>query len=127
MKRWKATIGILLVFAVGFLSGLTVGIWKGPLEPRPAGVGGPPLALLESVASELALDARQRAVVDDAMEEAREEFHVLREDLRPEMEAILKRARDKIVPMLSEEQSARLEELVEERKALDERRRETRP
>ena len=123
MKRWKATIGILLVFAVGFLSGLTAA----RLAPRPARVGGPPFAILESVASELALDARQRAVVDDAMEEAREEFHALREDLRPEMEAILQGARDKIVPMLSEEQSARLAELLEERRALDERRRETRP
>lgn len=128
VKTWKVTVGIVLLFALGFVSGATVALFFGSLS-RPEPVAGRipspgrvPFFLSKRVASELSLNESQQIVFDEAVNEARRELKRVREEVRPRVDAIFKRAMNKIRPSLSEDQKRELEKIVSEFEARHRRR-----
>lgn len=109
MRRWKAWIGIFLLFGLGFLCGVLLSHWHlhrdFMLRPDRA------LTYMEqSLVDRLQLTSDQKAVLRDSVKQAQLELRDLINRAKPEVEVIIIRAQQKLEPMLSEEQKGMLEE-----------------
>lgn len=111
MNRWKSIIGVLLIFGAGFLSGFTVSSYF------EKGASGPPRPdeflsfVQEKTIRELSLTPEQQAVFAQAVVQARKELEHLNREVHPRVRAIIREAQDKLVPVLTPEQKAKLEEI----------------
>lgn len=113
LRRWKAWVGILLLVCLGFLAGALTSFWylhrDFMLRPDRA------LAYMEQhMVSRLELTSEQQQVLETAVRQAQLELRQVIADAKPEVEAIILRAQEKLVPLLSQEQLERLEELRKE-------------
>ncbi len=113
MARWKAWVGMLLLFTLGFLSGTVASYWylhrDYMMRPdRFLSVMG------EHMIAYLELTEEQKAVLEEAIRQAQDEFRAMIERAKPEAEEIVRRAQDKLVPLLTTEQLKRLEEFRRE-------------
>lgn len=113
MPSWKAWVGMLLLFAVGFLAGTVASYWylHRDYMMRPERF----LSVMEQhMIAYLQLTEEQQAVLEEAIRQAQQEFRAMIDRAKPEAEAIIRRAQDKLVPLLTEEQLRRLEEFRRE-------------
>ncbi len=117
MNRWKSLIGILLVFALGFLSGLTVSHLRPKRSPPEERV----LSSMEHrLPQHLELSESQRAILEEAVSEAERQLKALHEEMRPRVLGIFQRVEDKLLPTLTGAQKVKFEEIRRrERKRLE--------
>lgn len=114
MIRWKSIIGVLLIFGAGFLFGFTVSSYLGK-------DGGPPRPdeflsyVQESTIRDLSLTPEQQAVLAQAVVQARKQLEELNREVHPRVRTIIRGAQDKLIPVLTPEQKAKLEELRKRR------------
>ncbi len=113
MPSWKAWVGMLLLFAVGFLSGTVASYWylHRDYMLRPERFLS---AMEQHMITYLQLTEEQQAVLEEAIRQAQQEFRAMINRAKPEADAIIRRAQDKLVPLLTEEQLRRLEEFRRE-------------
>ena len=112
MRSWKSIIGVLLILGVGFLSGFTVSSYLGGPQGRP----NPDefLAMVqESTIRDLSLTPEQQAVLAQAVVQARKQLEELNRQVHPRVKAIIRGAQDTLVPVLTPEQKAKLQEIRE--------------
>ncbi len=109
MKRWKSLLGVILLFILGFLSGVTFDQFSSRRRsPSPDQF----LARMEAgVVRELQLTPEQKEVFDGAILEAQKQLEELHRSVRPKVDSILDKAQDKLLPVLTEEQKATLAEM----------------
>ena len=124
MSYWKSLVGILLVFAFGFLSGLAVSHLRPKRSPPEERV----LSLMEHrLPHELELSESQRANLEEAINEAERELKALHKEMRPRVLGILLRVEDKLLPTLTGEQKEKYERISrKERERLERQDRSTR-
>lgn len=119
MKKWKAIVGILLVFLLGALAGALVahqtyqqrmeGIIKG--ESRTARE-----FIVRRLNRDLHLDAIQLEQLRVIVKETHVEMRDLRKKYRPQTEEILARSQDRVRAILRPDQLEKYEKIVSERK-----------
>ena len=108
MNRWKSLVGILLVFAFGFLSGLAVSHLRPKRSPPEERV----LSLMEHrLPQSLELSEEQRAILVEAISEAEGQLKALHGEMRPRVRGILQRVEDKLLPTLTGEQKVKYEKI----------------
>jgi len=119
MKGWKAIVSVILIFLLGGMAGALVmhavdrqkieGIMKG--EP-----GATREFIVARLSRELNLDQAQLAQLRVIVRETHAEMKVVRRQVRPQMEEILKRSQDRVRAMLHPEQLEKFNKTIEERK-----------
>ncbi len=113
MKNWKTWLAVLGVFVLGALVGglLTLRV---VLRLRPE---NPFLARVveRRLARQLKLDDQQKAVVHDAVEQARRDMLAVRDRVAPEIRQILDRAQQSIRASLRPEQQRKFDEMIRRR------------
>ena len=114
MKRWKSLVGVLLLFVLGFLSGLAFDqLMNRRRPPSPDQF----LARMEAgVVRELQLTPQQMDVFDRAIRDAQKKLQELHRSVRPKLEAILDEAQDQLLPVLTEDQKRALAEMRQRHK-----------
>ena len=70
--------------------------------------------LRNRLARDLSLTEEQRAAVDAALDRRSERFRVIMEPLRPQMDSAVQQTRDEIRQLLTPEQRARFERLLDD-------------
>ena len=116
MKKWKAVVGIVLVFILGVVAGGLVSM-KVCRHKRP---GPPPVsAVMDKLDKRLGLNTGQHAQVEAIIRDARGQMDSVRKETLPRIDSIMGSARDRIRAALTPEQREKFERLV---KRWDERR-----
>lgn len=111
MNRWKSIIGVLLIFGAGFLSGFTVSSYLGRGSPGPPRPDEFLARVQENTVRDLSLTPEQQAVLAQAVVQARKQLEKLNREVHPRVREIIRGAQDKLIPVLTSEQKARLEEI----------------
>ena len=118
MQKWKAILGVLAVFLLGMIAGglITFGVIRQMFQ-----LGHGPQArtdfLVRKLSWDLRLDAQQRQQLRAIVQEGQQDMKPLRQQMHPQVEAILDRADAKIRAILRPNQVGKFDELVAERKA----------
>lgn len=112
LSGWKGAIGVLLVMILGFVSGVASTILWIRYARSPDRIAA---AITRQLTRELDLNPRQQAVLRDAVAGARQDLLVLRQEMRPRVEEILKKSRKRIESSLNEDQKQRLDRYIKER------------
>ena len=120
MKNWKAIAGVILVFALGALSGslVTQNVCGHRFERMLHG-GGHDMSqvVVDRLSHRLDLDNTQRAEVSKIVTEAHIEMDSVRKEFQPQIESIMNKSQDKIRSILRPDQREKFEKFVAERKA----------
>ena len=87
--------------------------WQGPLRPPPPPPRRP-LPFTRDMDSRLDLSEDQRRKIDEILRAGHDEADVIRQELRPRLEAHLAATRARIAAVLTPEQRAKFETLVRE-------------
>jgi Spy/CpxP family protein refolding chaperone len=111
LNRWKSIIGVLLILGVGFLSGFTVSSYLGKRASRPPRPDEFLSIVQENTIRDLSLTPEQQAVLAQAVVQARKQLEELNREVHPRVRAIIRGAQDKLIPVLTPEQKAKLEEI----------------
>ena len=117
-SRWPMTI-ILLAFLLGTLCGslATHLLYCHRFDWIMGGRGeGREEVLVNRLDSMLKLDDRQREQVKVIVHETHQEIMAMRQQIRPQMEALVEKAHVKINAILTPEQRVKFEKMVAERK-----------
>ena len=124
MNKWKAIIGIILVFVLGALSGAIVayGVYRhktdaliyGGHEARRA-------AIVERMSCRLKLDRDQRAKLVAIMNDTHREMLEARRPIQPKIDEILARTETKVREILRPDQMDEFNRFTAEKKARIER------
>lgn len=127
MKKWKAIIGVILVFVLGAAAGsiVTHKVCQRRMESIVS--GGPHAVrkiMLERMNRELKLDDNQRAQLEAIFTETHDQIRAAKKQVEPQIDSILDRAEDKVRAMLRPDQRERFEKFVIERKERTKKRRE---
>jgi hypothetical protein len=118
MKNWKAIVGVTVVFLLGAIAGslITFGVIRQMYQ-----LGRGPQARTDFVVRKLSwdlwLDAQQRDQLRGIVQDGQQEMKPVRQQIHPQVEAILDRADTKIRAILRPNQVAKFDQLVAERKA----------
>ncbi len=127
MNKLKLWTGIILVFLLGALAGsFGMGMYikhkftRLAFEDNEEGPPPPPLTyfLMRKLEKDLELTDDQTQEIKKIMDDAKEDFHRIRQEYHPEMRAIVERSFERIREKLNPEQRARLDRLhreIEER------------
>lgn len=115
LSGWKGAIGVLLVMILGFVSGVASTILWIRYARSPDRIAA---AITRQLTRELDLNPRQQAVLRDAVAGARQDLLVLRQEMRPRVEEILKKSRKRIESSLNEDQKQRLDRYIKERERI---------
>jgi ATP-dependent Zn protease len=119
MKQWKTIISIILIFALGALSGAiaTHKIYRQKMENI---IRDEPRAMREMMVqrlnSKLNLDAVQLEQVRAIVTETHAEMKSVRKKIRPEIEEVLSRSQAKIRAILRPEQLEKYDQILSERR-----------
>jgi Spy/CpxP family protein refolding chaperone len=118
MKKWKAILGVVAVFLLGMIAGglLTFGVIR-QMFPLAHGPQARVEFIVRKMSRDLRLDAQQRRQLRAIVEEGQQEMKPVRQQMHPQVEAILDRADAKIRGILRPNQVKKFDELVAERKA----------
>jgi uncharacterized membrane protein len=116
MTRWKKWIGVALLFLLGFLCGLASGRflrWGAPPSPDRilARIG-------EDLSEQLQLSPEQQQVFEEAARDAQSQLREVHRSVRPQIEKIFDQVQDRLIPVLTEEQKEKLEEIRQRRRML---------
>ena len=122
MKRWKAIIGVLLVFALGAFSGAIVshGVCRHKVDALVyGGHGARRAAIVESMSCRLKLDRDQRAKLELIMADTHREIREARRQIQPDIDQILARTEIKVHEILRPDQVDEFNKFIAEKKARD--------
>lgn len=125
MKKWKAIIGVILVFILGAAAGSIVSHVVCQRRIESIVSGGPHAVrqiMLERLNRELKLDEDQRVRLKAIFNETHEEIKAERSKIQPQIDEILNRAEDRVRAILRPDQRERFEKFVLERKERSKRR-----
>lgn len=111
MKHWKSILGVGLVFLFGVVCGIALTVFVVRTLRSPERMLA---AAMREMTRELNLKADQQRVVRDALTEMNRELAGLREDVKPQAEQIMLRARGKIERVLDENQKRRLDKYIKD-------------
>jgi hypothetical protein len=115
MRHWKIVAGIILVFLVGFLSGIVTN--RLPLIVSTTAPAQARFAhLSDEIVEELNLNKEQQQLLHESIEQARQGLASMREELRPKVDTIWKDSMERILSTLNETQKEQLEELIQNRR-----------
>ena len=111
MKKWKAVLGIVLVFVLGVVAGGLISmkvcshrIWAGP----------PPVsAVMQKLDKRLGLNPDQHTQVEAIIRDARGQMDAVRKETEPRIKSIMDGARDRIRTVLTPEQREKFEKLIQ--------------
>jgi Spy/CpxP family protein refolding chaperone len=122
-KRLKVWLVLFGVFLLGTATGAALaGIYH--LRHRPAMIeprGGHGDAFLERMRRELSLNDQQTAAVRSIVDDARNEFHALRNEARPRFEAIRQKERERLRALLTPDQQQRFDQMMARHDAMRDR------
>ena len=119
MKNIKAIIGILLVFALGAASGAIVThmIYRDRLESfAKGGPGAREEVIVSRLTRKLDLDNRQQEQVRAIIHENHAAISQIKNQYRPQIQAILEQGQARITALLKPEQQEKFRQIIEERK-----------
>ena len=116
MSFWKRFTGVALLFALGFLAGVTVSsnfdLNSAADGPRHMRYGPSPLS--SSFYTELSLSDQQRSAVEAIAEEYRSKLGELRKSMAPRIHEMLAQAEREIEPILDAEQKTQYKSQLSE-------------
>ena len=120
MSGWSARIAVLAVFAVGFVSGgAAVHLYRLQAERRIMNSPEPVITLvIAALDRDLRLTEQQKGEVRAILLESRQEILTAHPDLMPELVGLFERTQDRIGEVLTPEQRARYDQLVEQRRRI---------
>jgi hypothetical protein len=111
MKKWKVFLGIALIFAAGFLSGITITRWVVRRRVEQLTTWNPDATrrvILARLTRELKLTPRQQAELDPILADMQADLLRLRSRFQPEThQIVVKRARE-MAPFLTPDQQVGL-------------------
>jgi len=128
MKRWKAIIGVVLVYVLGALSGAIVshGICRHKVDALIyGGHGARSAAIVERMSCRLKLDHDQRAKLESIMNDTHREMIEARRPIEPKIDEILARTEIRVREILRPDQMDAFNRFTAEKKARIERERHT--
>ena len=117
MKKWKAIIGILLVFLLGVFAGVlgSYAIFSQRMEGMVRGEPGRAGEfIVRRLTRELHLDPAQSEQLRTIVKETHAELRELRKKIRPESEEIMARSQDRVRAILRPDQREKYEKIIEE-------------
>ncbi len=127
MKRWKAILGVLLVFLLGAAAGAIVmhRVDRVRTEAMWSGKGSATVDMIVSrFTRSLDLDAAQQQRVRAIVTETHREVVELRKPAQREVEAAIERSRARVREILHPDQQAKFDRLQAERRERHERHRD---
>lgn len=117
-SSWRARLTVLGVFALGVALGALAmdfyqrGVWgRGPAGPPPRGESARERHL-QYLVRELKLTPEQTEQVRRILDETRQEFLQLRNEMHPRFEEIRRRSRQRLRAVLTPEQQAKFDEMM---------------
>ena len=119
MKQWKTIISVILIFALGALSGaiVTYKVYRQKMENI---IRDEPKAMRELMVqrlnNKLHLDALQLEQVRAIAKETHAEMKSVRKKIRPEIEEVLSRSQAKIRAILRPDQLEKYDQILAERR-----------
>lgn len=119
MKQWKTIVSVILIFALGALSGaiVTHRIYRQRMENI---IRDDPKAMRELMVqrlnNKLNLDAAQLEQVRAIAKETHAEMKSVRKKIRPEIEEVLSRSQAKIRAILRPDQLEKYDQILSERR-----------
>ncbi len=119
MKKWRAIIGVILVFVLGAAAGalVTFGIYHQKME---RGFREEPRRMREFIVGrlghELHLDPAQMEQLRTIVRETHMEIRNVRRQFRPQIEEILSRSQDRVRAILRPDQLDKYERIIAEQK-----------
>jgi len=117
MKRWKAIVGILLVFLLGALAGVlaTYAVYQQRMEGVARGEPGRTREfIVRRLTRDLSLDPPQSEQLRAIVRETHAELRELRKKIRPETEEIMARSQDRVRAILRPDQREKYEKIIAE-------------
>ena len=112
---WKTGVIVTLIFILGYLAGIATMVSLHYVrERRFAGMRSPG-ETLTLLAEKLDLNQEQKTAVRNIVRRTREDLFQLREDARPQVRRLLRKARDEIEALLNEDQREQFDGLIEDR------------
>ena len=129
INKTKARLIVLAIFLIGFLAGgFSMSLYRtatGSPDGERKTRGGPPQAhILDKMEKKLSLTAEQRERVKAILDETFAQYDQVRRDIDPRIHVIRQQSRERIRALLTEEQKPKYEELVAESDAKRERMKE---
>jgi len=119
MKNAKAIAGVVLVFILGAVCG-GAGTYLVQRSKMDRFISGGPLAreemLIKRLSHRLALDDRQLEQIRPIVRETHDAIRKLRQQSRPQMEALLDDSQRRIAVLLRPDQREKFEQLLAERR-----------
>ncbi len=120
MKNAKAIAGVVLVFVLGAVCG-GVGTYLVQRSKMDHFISGGPAAreelLIKRLAERLSLDERQLAQIRPIVHETHEAIRNVRQQSRPQVEALINDSQQRISALLRPDQKEKFERLMAERRA----------
>lgn len=119
MKNAKAIMGILLIFALGVIVGGLGArmVYEERIEALVSGDSqARETAMVNRLSKRLDLDTKQREQVQAIIRDTRQEVAVIRQQLRPQIAAILEKSQGLIKQTLRPDQVAKYDMIIAERK-----------
>ncbi len=126
MNKWKAIIGVVLVFILGALSGaiLSHGVCRHKVDALLyGGHGARSAAIVERMSCRLKLDRDQRTKLEAIMKDTHNEILEARRPLEPKIDEILARTETRVREILRPDQMDAFNKFTAEKKARIERER----
>ena len=124
MKRWKAILGVLLVFLLGAIAGAAVvhRVGHQGAEGVLSGRGGATADLVvRRLSRSLDLDPAQRDQVRAIVTETRRDIVEIRKPVQPQVEAAFERSRIRVRAILRPEQQEKFDRIQAEHRKRRER------
>lgn len=109
MKKWKAIIGVVLVFVLGAAAGglITLKMCRHGMWQRPSVE-----AVVHKMDRKLGLDPQQKTQIEAVMRDARQEMQSVREEAKPRIDKIMADTEDKVRAILRPDQRSKYEEML---------------
>src|SRR3954469_5518945 len=117
MKRLRAWLGVLLIFAFGAVCGsvLTIGVIQKQIKLLlHGGTAKAEDPIVVKLRRELKLDGAQQTEVRKIVAEARARIEAIKQRMQPETRAVLADGEQKVRALLRPDQAARFDKLLDE-------------
>jgi Spy/CpxP family protein refolding chaperone len=112
---WKTGVIVTLIFILGYLAGIATMVSLHYVRERRFARMRSPGETLTLLAEKLDLNQEQKTAVRNIVRRTREDLFQLREDARPQVRRLLRKARDEIEALLNEDQREQFDRLIEDR------------
>ncbi|MDX1778932.1 MAG: hypothetical protein R3339_08630 [Thermodesulfobacteriota bacterium] len=112
---WKTGVIVTLIFILGYLAGIATMVSLHYVRERRFAARRSPGETLTLLAEKLDLNQEQKTAVRTIVRRTREDLFQLREDARPQVGRLLRKARDEIEALLNEDQREQFDRLIEDR------------